>query len=297
MIQHTTGFSRSVEAAGSFVANWSAYLTSSSYAHVWMWRLIPKGADQLFPGFVTLIFGIGGMVSGWRSGRRWRELSLLYGSIAALACWESFGPSAGLYRLTYAVVPGFSFLRVPARFGLLVALAFSVLAAIGISRLLARVSRPVLIAVPLALAAAGELAVPLRLTPTPDPEPAYEQLARLPYGPLLELPVYSDTFAFLRARYMLGSTNHWMPLVNAYSDYIPKDFLDTEGVLGEFPTKESLDALTASRVRYALVHVSAYTEASMRATLFDRLKEFSPYLRPVYADNDTRLYEIVGAPH
>jgi hypothetical protein len=27
-----------------------------------------------------------------------------------------------------------------------------------------------------------------------------------------------------------------------------------------------------------------------------RLKEFEPYLRPLYIDADTRLYEIVGYP-
>ena len=299
MIQHTTGFSRSVEASGSFFANWSSYLTSSSYAHTWMWAFIPKGSDQSFPGFVTLVFGVfalGSALSGPASGRRWRELVLLYSAIAVLACWESFGPRAGLYRLTYAVVPGFSFLRVPARFGLLVALSFSVLGAIGLAQLFARLPRPMLVAVPLALLAAAELAVPLRLTPTPEPEPAYAQLAKLPYGPLLELPVYSEKFAFLRSRYMLGSTNHWMPLVDSYSDYIPADFLEKMDVLGEFPTRESLAQLERDHVRYALVHVGAYTDGPMRAALFDRVKAFTPYLRVAYADNDTQLYEITGSP-
>jgi hypothetical protein len=294
MIQHTTGFSRSVEAAGSFYATWSSYLTSSSYAHAWIWALIPKGSDQLFPGFVAGIFGIGGLLSGWMSGRRWRELSLLYGSIAVLACWESLGPQAGLYRLTYAIVPGFSFLRVPARFGLLVALAFAVLSAIGIAQFLKGVSRPTLVAIVLAIVTFAELLVPLRLTPTPGPEPAYEQLAALPYGALLELPVHSEKFAFLRSRYMLGSTIHWMPLVDAYSDYIPGDFLDSMDVLGEFPTQESLDKLERDHVRYAIIHLSEYN-GDIRTTLFDRLKEFSPRLRTVYTDNETQLYEIIVA--
>jgi hypothetical protein len=294
MIRRTTGFSRSVEAAGSYAANWSAYLASSSYSHAWMLAFLPKWNEVLFPGFVALTFGIGGLISGWLAGRRWRELSAMYGSLAALACWESFGPGAGLYRLTYAVVPGFSFLRAPSRFGLLVVLSLSVLAAIGIARLLARMSRPMLAAVPLALLAAGELLVPLPLTPTPGREPAYEQLARLPYGALIELPVYSDQFAQLRARYMLGSTVHWMPLVDAYSDYIPEDFLESVDVLGEFPTMESLARLERDRVRYALIHVSDYTNATMRAGLRERMKEFSPYLREIYADDGTSLYEIPG---
>jgi Holliday junction resolvasome RuvABC ATP-dependent DNA helicase subunit len=31
-------------------------------------------------------------------------------------------------------------------------------------------------------------------------------------------------------------------------------------------------------------------------TVLTRLKEFEPYLRPLYADETTRLYEIVGFP-
>jgi hypothetical protein len=295
MIRRTTGFSRPVEAAGSFAANWSAYFASSSYLHAWMLALIPRWSEVLFPGFVALIFGIGGLISGWIAGRRWRELSAMYGSFALLACWESFGPRAGLYRLTYAVAPGFSFLRAPSRFGLLVVLSLSVLAAIGIARLLARISRPMLAALPLVLFAAGELAVPLRLMPTPGPDPAYRQLARLPYGALIELPVYSERFAQVRARYMLGSTIHWMPLVDAYSDYIPEDFLANADVLGDFPTKESLSQLSAEHVRYALIHVNDYQGAIGRE-LRERMTEFSPYLRQVFADDETSLYEILGAP-
>jgi hypothetical protein len=295
MIRRTTGFSRPVEAAGSFAANWSAYFASSSYLHAWMLALIPRWSEVLFPGFVALIFGIGGLISGWIAGRRWRELSAMYGSFALLACWESFGPRAGLYRLTYAVAPGFSFLRAPSRFGLLVVLSLSVLAAIGIARLLARISRPMLAALPLVLFAAGELAVPLRLMPTPGPDPAYRQLARLPYGALIELPVYSERFAQVRARYMLGSTIHWMPLVDAYSDYIPEDFLANADVLGDFPTKESLGQLSAEHVRYALIHVNDYQGAIGRE-LRERMTEFSPYLRQVFADDETSLYEILGAP-
>lgn len=94
---------------------------------------------------------------------------------------------------------------------------------------------------------------------------------------------------------MLGSTIHWMPLVDAYSDYIPEDFRENADVLGYFPTKESLDQLSAKRVRYALIHVNDYN-AAMRAELRERLREFSPYLRQVFADDETSLYEILGVP-
>ena len=182
MIRRTTGFGRTVDDAGSFSANWSSYLASSAYAHAWMLRFIPRWQDVLFPGFVAIVLAAAGVVWGWRAGNRTRELVVMYGSIAVLAFWESFGPAAGLYRLTYSVVPGFSFLRAPSRFGVLVVLALAVLAAIGVARLLAKVRWPVATAALLALAAAGELLVPLRFMPVPNPEPSYERLASLPKG-------------------------------------------------------------------------------------------------------------------
>ena len=294
MLQRSTGFSRPVEAAQSYSANWSAYLASSAYIHAWMLALLPAWNEVLFPGFVAVGFGVAGGIAGWLAWGRLRELAVLYGSMAALACWESFGPSAGLYRLTYVVMPGFSFMRAPSRFGLLVVFALGVLAALAISRLLERVSRPLLVAGALTAMAVAEALVPLKLMPVPTEAPMYRQLATLPPGPVIELPVYSDKFAFMRTRYMLSSTIHWMPLVDAYSDYIPKDFLDSAEVLGEFPTKEALARLERDHVRYAVFHLDRY--GSALETLRGRLAEFAPYLRQLYQDDQIALYEITSYP-
>jgi hypothetical protein len=105
--------------------------------------------------------------------------------------------------------------------------------------------------------------------------------------------VYSNRFAFMRARYMLGSTNHWQPLVNGYSDHIPPDFLAREGMLGAFPTRESLAWLTDHQVKYALFHINDYS-AGERESLEARLTEFAPELRPILTDGDSWLYEIGG---
>jgi hypothetical protein len=260
-----------------------------------MLKFLPSWNEVLFPGFVVLLFGVGGAVCGWFGERRTREYAALYGSITVLALWESFGPAAGLYRLTYHLLPGFDYLRAPSRFGLLTGLALCILAALGVTRLLAAMSKTTLAALPVITLAAAEILVPLPFAPPPPANPAYTQLAAMPYGSLLELPVYSQPLAYMRAGYMLGSTTHWMPLVDAYSDYIPDDFAESRDVLGEFPTRESLDWLASRHVRYALVHVDAYTEPAMRARLFDRLREFEPRLRTAYEDDATRLYEIVEA--
>ncbi len=294
MLDPDTGFSRSAEAAREFSADWRAYLASSSYAHRWMLAFAGKWTDVLFPGFLALGLGAAGIVVGWRSGGRRRETVALYGSIAALAAWISLGPGGGLYRVLHATVPAFNFLRAPSRFGVLVAFALSVLAAMALSRLFGRLSKPGIAAAGVGAAVVAELLLPIPYSPVPPTEPVYQLLATLPRGAVIELPVYSRRNAWVRAQYMLSSTAHWMPLVVAYSDYMPRDFLESVEVLANFPTRESLERLDRDSVRYAVFHVDRYGAA--RDALVERLAEFAPRLRQLYADERTWLYEIISNP-
>jgi hypothetical protein len=295
LLQQSTGFGRSLDAARQFSADWRAYLASSAYAHAWMLTLIGHWKEVLFPGFVALTFGtVGALVSWFRRGRG-RELAVLYGGLVVLASWASLGPDAGLYSVLYRLIPLFSLLRAPSRFGLVVVLGLSVLSGVALAALFKKVRRPALASALLAAVASIELAVPLGFTAVPAVEPAYRMLATLPYGAVLEMPVFSYRFRFARTRYMLGSTAHWMPLVDAYSDYIPQDFIEKTDTLGGFPTRESFKLLEKDRVRYAVFHLDLYGE-SLREPLVTRLQEFAPYLKRHYADERMWLYEIVGFP-
>ncbi len=286
-----TGFERGLDEARIFAATWHAYLTTGSYAGGWLWRLgLAVPGEPLFSG-VVVTSGAVAAVTVLR-GRRALEMAWLYGGLALLAAWASFGPDAGLYRVLYAIVPGFGFLRAPSRFGLVVALALAVLASAAAGRLLERVRRPGLVGAVLIAATAATLAAPLDFRAVPPVEPAYRLLATLPRAGVLELPVYSRQFAFLRAQYMLDSTTHWMPIVNAYSDYTPPDFDEASEILADFPTGDALRWLKAQGVRYAVVHVTAYNPTA-RAALESRLAEYAPELARRYADDRIRLYEIL----
>jgi hypothetical protein len=94
---------------------------------------------------------------------------------------------------------------------------------------------------------------------------------------------------------MLASTAHWMPLVNGYSDYIPADFTDNVMTLAPFPSRDAFKLLEPKRVRYVVFHMYGYNTEN-RNDVLARLKQFAPYLRPLYDDGGTRLYEIVGFP-
>jgi hypothetical protein len=176
-----------------------------------------------------------------------------------------------------------------------VTLALSVLAGVAISAMLRKLSRPTLAAIVLTAASATELRVPLSFPPVPRIEPVYRVLASLPRGAVIELPVYSRRFAYARTQYMLSSTVHWMPLVDAYSDYIPQDFAENAEALGGFPSREAFAILERDHARYAVFHLTLYNSVARRDVLV-RLREFDRYLVRRYGDDRTELYEIVGFP-
>jgi hypothetical protein len=306
IVRGETGFTRSLDEARQWSADWRAYLASASQAHAWLLKAIGRWKEVLFPGFVALTFGIAGLAVGWNARGRMRETALLYGGLAGLSCWASFGPGTGLYDVLYSTVPAFQLLRAPSRFGIVVALGLSVLAGFAISRSLAvfdsrsdvhgrRVEKGTLAAILLASAAVVELTVPLSFPPVPATETAYRVLATLPRGPVIEMPVFSTRFAFARTQYMLSSTAHWMPLVNAYSDYIPQDFIDKSESLSGFPSREAFKILERDRVRYAVFHLDLYSPPARR-DLVQRLTEFDRYLVARCLDDRVHLYEIIGFP-
>jgi hypothetical protein len=293
-LQRGAGFRRELKDAVPYSARWSDYLASSSYAHAWMLSHLPEWTEVSFPGFVALIFGGWGAWIAVRERRR--ELLAVYGGLTLLAVWASFGPKAWLYSALYHAVPMFAWLRAPARFGLIAGFGLSVLAGVGIAAWLRRTRRPGLVTAALVILAAGELAVPIHMPEVPPVEPVYRTLATLPRGPVIEMPFfYPEVGLFQHTKYMLASTAHWMPLVNGYSDYIPPDFYEHVMLLAPFPSRDAFKILEPNRVRYAVFHMNGYNTEN-RNDVLTRLVQFEPYLRPLYMDETTRLYEIVGFP-
>jgi hypothetical protein len=296
-LQRQEGFARSLGEAVRYSANWSAYFASSAHAHAWMLEYLPRWNEAVFPGFVASIFGVAGL---WVARRVQRgEVVIIYGGLAAIAFWASFGPAAGLYSVLYSTLPMFAWLRAPSRFGVVVCFALSVLAGVAISTLLRRMRdgrRAGLAAAGLAAVAVAELIVPLRMPDVPPVENVYRMLAASPRGPVIEMPFYyPEVGLFQHAKYMLASTSHWMPLVNGYSDFIPPDFTEHVLTIAPFPSRDAFKLLEPGRVRYAVFHMYGYNTEN-RNDVLARLKQFEQYLRPLYMDDGTRLYEIVGFP-
>ena len=295
-LERATGFGRWLQEAVRYSANWPSYLASGNLGHTWMLPQIGHFNDVLFPGSSSRHSDWPAWSIGLQRGGRFRETTILYGTMGGVALWASFGPQAGLYRVLYAAIPLFAWLHAPARFGVVVAFALSVLAGVAIAHLLERTSRVGLAAAVLAIAAVAELAFPLRFRQVPQIAPAYQVLRGLSPAPVIEFPYFwrrDDLHG--HAIYMLNSTTHWMPLINGYSDYFPPDFRDSVATLKDFPSAEAFKILQSSRPRYAVFHMMVFGEQDRHDTA-TRLAAFSQYLRPLYVDGDTDLYEIVDFP-
>jgi hypothetical protein len=302
-VQQETGFARSLEDAAMFSANWQAWLTSAAWAHRWLLPWLEGSSEVLFPGVLTAVLGACGLSLALR-GRvpdqpvSARETAGFYTLFAAIAFWASWGPSAGLYTLMFHTVPVFSFLRAPARFGILVVLAGIVGIGFAVAWAARRWPGPMKVAAVLLPAAmAAELVTsPLRLPEAAPVNNAYRLLAHLRPGPVVELPYFYQRSDFPRhTEYMLYSTYHWLPLVNGYSDHIPQAFRAQVIPLSAFPTTESFGLLKKVRARYVIFHLNYYDRRS-RQKLLERIEHYGQFLAPLSRENDVWLYEIVGWP-
>ena len=295
---------RTLDDARMYSADWRAYLASPARSHRWLLERIEFWNEVLFPGFVSLGLSVIGLTfwrpthdatrtSAPRRGPRLQPGATLYALIGLLAWWASLGPSGGLYTLLFNIVPGFGMLRAPARLGITVALCLAVLAGYGVTRLAAG-RRAVGVAALVMLVALVELAaIPYPHYQGPRYPAAYDMLARLPPGSVAEFPYFSDRMEFPRhTYYMMGSTIHWQPLINGYSDLIPQDFRAEAESLAQFPTEEAFVILERHETRYVVLHRQFY-EAAHWASLDARLAGFSDRLRLILQDQNARLYEIV----
>ncbi len=296
-VQREAGFARTLEDARMYSADIGAWLASSAWAHRWWLSAIEPFNEVLFPGILATVLGLGGLIAAMRTPDR-REVAAFYGLALVIAFWLSFGPDAGLYTLFHNTIPVFSFLRAPARIGIVVTLCLVVFAGVLLATLLrGRAPATLAAAVLVVVAAAGLNQAPLTAMREVEPLPAaYRTLAVQVPGVVAEFPYFYQRGDFPRhAIYMLNSASHWLPLVNGYSDHIPERFRNTAVPLSSFPTRESFRILRDVNARYVLFHLDMYDRRS-RARVEERIRTYGEFLRPLHQQGNVWLFEIVGFP-
>lgn len=235
-------------------------------------------------------------IAGLMLARPERGVRACLGTIGAVGFVLALGtrtalPDTGLpsvYEALMATVPGFSGMRAPGRFLYLTQLAAVAFAGLGAGALVERAARRfgdtagrIAIGAVVALAVAS---VPLRarhwpLPLSPDPLAGVYVGSHLwlalnaDEGPVLDLPARTSVMdgrgLLSTGRAMLGSTLHWLPLLNGYSGHPPSSHRLVMTLAQRLPEPKALRDLCAlTGVRWIVVHhgmMPGHEEAWQRA--------------------------------
>ncbi len=219
-----------------------------------------------FLGFTVVALAAAGLVLRRRPPRGALLAGALAGWVLAIGpVWNVGGHQFALpYRWLMAIVPGFSAMRVPQRFGALVTVAATAMAGLALAELRTRLRRlgharvASVLAVAAVTAALVEARVPgLRTMQMPVgalTPPAYRWLAEHgDGGALIEVPATGND-PLRQSQALVGSTVHWLPLVNGYSAYPPPTFMAFMTAAARLPARDAIeDMLAVAPLRWVLV--------------------------------------------
>jgi hypothetical protein len=239
--------------------------------NLWRGSSQPEAAPDersLFPGAIAVVLAGAALAT-----RPVSRVTVTYTLLALVAADFSLGLNGLLFPLLQKVVGAAGSLRAPARFGVLVLMSIAMLAAIGADRIFRRwphhARAAALMLSLLCVAEYWSAPLPLRAV---DLRPAEidRWLSSLPAGTAIaQLPTpTTDTLWLAEPLYQMRSINHWQPMVNGYSAFLPADHARLFDQLDAFPERPAILALRDRGVKYILIHRRLYP-----ADRFDRLME------------------------
>lgn len=315
-----TNFARNLGTSAKLSSFLAAAPTNRLYGKITSRFQRPE--EHLFPGIMTLLLAIGGGMAfvlrrrtssagkkapadvGTDENRVHAAHLRIYGLILALAFLFTFG-GRGPYLLMHKFIPGFSGLRVPARFHIMVMFTLAILAALGMNFLIRRQQKGVrtAAAVLISLLVVLEFAsfpVPLEEFP-PDRAPVpdvYRWLARQQRGELavLELPLPPPRFGIglVECPRLYFSAFHWHRLVNGYSGYFPPVYVELLRRWRECPLAQTIEDARALGVGILVFHSSEFDREAFAETLED-LARRQEEIAFVGRFGEAYVYEIVAA--
>lgn len=237
-------------------------------------------------------------------------------ALFVLAVWLSLGPAPsagpyrvsgfGLYDLLYRYVPGFTGVRVPARYAMVAGLFLSMAAAFGASRLLRRSWGPVVVGIAAVFIVADGAAMPLAVNHTwatneaTPPARVYPRaLAPRIYGDVRALPEdaviaefpFGDPAWEIRAVYYAAA--HGKPILNGYSGAFPPGYKRRVAAIRRFQVdgQAAWDALIDAGTTHVVVHTPAFANPDESRAVLAWLNSHGARRVTSYSEGDA-LYEI-----
>ena len=251
----------------------------------------PLGSPErhLFPGLVAVGLLIIGL---WPPVNRTVRVHIV-GLIAAIEL--TFGLNAHVYGFLYDWVLPFRGLRVPARAYVLVLLGIAVIAGVGLARV-TRLSRgpegrpsrwrgaiPLLL---IALVSVEYVTAP-RLKKVDREIPIwYSWLKGVDDAVVFEWPVTVPwrLYDMVDLAYMARSTMHWRPMLNGYSGFYPRSYLQLLLDMRSFPDTRSLRILRQRGATILILHEVDRTRGRYAAAVERLMRD--PYVQPIAQDRD-----------
>jgi hypothetical protein len=319
-LQRGRGFVRSYDDLPGLSAQLLDYFRVGYGAWTWGGLLQSGGGErELFQGFVASTFALVGACTIGRRGAnvaisgKWSRAVGTYLVITALAIWLSMGPGVGRpYSLLYYIVPGFSGLRVPARFAAVTIVGLAVLAGAGFTWVFERMSRRAAAALAITLAAVmivegQHSGGTLSEVGSPDHKTweraAYDWLRDSPPGGVLELDITRmNDFHPFTTTYQLNTLRHRHPIVNGYAGW-PSELQEFLGD-GVSPVHEPghmhdvLRGLRAIGVRYVLLHESTFAGRGDPSRIVAEIQANSEQIAEVQRFGDIWAWRLIAdRPH
>ena len=238
-----------------YSATWSNYLatTPENVVHGEWSSSFGQSERFLFPGALSLALMAGAF---WRIDRR-RATLVAMGGVAFII---SLGLNSPFYEPLRAIVFPYRGLRAPARAAILLYLAIAALGAFGWARLMRGRGKVVqsIAAVLMGAALLMEYRTSMTkwLTLNEQPAEVYRWLATQPRSVVAEVPFSRPDRldSIPDGLYMFYSTWHWQPIVNGYSGFYPKTFMELAENTASFPDDRSIAYLKQRGVDLLVIH-------------------------------------------
>lgn len=270
-VQHDQGLTRSYDEVAMYSALWSNYLATAGRFHYesWSHAYFAESNSAVFPGILPLLLALVAVLSGVaiRDGRARMWLAI---GLVGLAL--SFGPRLPGYELLYYGFPLLQGIRAVSRFGFLWLFAVAILMGFGLAWLRQRISRDagparrrwatVLGVASLVVVNVENTRMPMAFVEAPEIPAIYRTLAQVDGAVVAELPFPHPRRATHNAEYLWASTQHWKPLLNGYSGFLPLSYGRHWEAFVAFPDPSVITALREAGVTHIVVHMAQVPDAA-----------------------------------
>jgi len=207
----------------------------------------------------------------------------------------SFGPSLPGYTFLYDTIPVLQGIRAVARFALLPLLAVGVVGAFGLAgwraHLMAsrRVRAAHIVGALVVVAVNVENArVPMAFVPFEGIPAVYKALADVPHAVVAELPFPEPERVAVNATAVHASVAHWKPLLNGYSGYTPRSYVEHYLAFESFPAPSAIDTLRRAGVTHIVIDAISHPDVVAALSRIDGVTLFA-------SDTRRRVYVIDNA--